>query len=105
MQTKKNKPKQGKEKKKTKTQKNPCLQLYTQSQGSGSYLPGNKGLCRDGGVGVGVCVCVCVCVYTAYVNQFSTEWAHRTPKITKVQLATGSSFPWRHLREGLWGKF
>ena len=62
MQTKKNKPKQGKEKKKTKTQKNPCLQLYTQSQGSGSYLPGNKGLCRDGGVGVGgVCVCVCVC--------------------------------------------
>ena len=66
MQTKKNKPKQGKEKKKTKTQKNPCLQLYTQSQGSGGYLPGNKGLCRDGGVGVGcVCVCVCVCVQEA----------------------------------------
>ena len=29
-------------------------------------MPGNKGLCRDGGVGVGcVCVCVCVCVQEA----------------------------------------
>ena len=30
------------------TQKNLCLQLYTQSWGSEGYLPGNKGLCRDG---------------------------------------------------------
>lgn len=98
MQTRKNKPKQGKEKKKTKPRK---IRVYNYIHKVGVQ----EATCQETRVFVEVVGRGRVCVCTAYVNQFSTEWARRTPKITKVQLATGSSFPWRHLQEGLWGKF
>ena len=98
MQTRKNKPKQGKEKKKTKPRK---IRVYNYIHKVGVQ----KATCQETRVFVEMVGRGRGCVCTAYVNQFSTEWARRTPKITKVQLATGSSFPWRHLREELWGKF
>lgn len=60
--------------------------MYTKSQGSGGCLPGNRAPVDRGSVHVDRGVCV---YNTAYVNQFSTEWACRTPRSPECNLPPG----------------
>lgn len=77
MQTKKNKPKRGREKKENRKLKPRDVRVYNYVHKKSGFrrLFARNRVCREGVGGVGVCVYV----YTAYVYQFSTEWACRTP--------------------------
>lgn len=92
------KPKQGGGGEQTKTHKNPCLQLCTQSQGPGGVAR-KQGLCGGGSV------CKChVCMYAIHGLFNSTVHRGVETKITKVQLATGSNVLWRQIEGGTPGK-